>query len=249
MTLPAGSGFWAVGKLSPLAYTGFDVQNVPVDTDTFVDLYADGLALWSKAGSTFARSYEESRSFLGLVTASYTLVAGVALDFAYTGWVEAKEATFDGTMIGFIVQRGPRPKVSPTSKRSTQMRTAVEIAAAVAHRGPWRLAVRDVHAAHLAAQQTDDAFVFAYRAIEDLTRAWSADGRKSWADLQQHLGTTEAAFKRRTKPLNEARDAVGHGDENDAALVYAREHTARLIGLSRTIVREAFAAEPSLPSP
>ena len=35
----------------------------------------------------------------------YTLVSGVALDFAYTGWVEAKEATFDGTMIGFIVQR------------------------------------------------------------------------------------------------------------------------------------------------
>jgi hypothetical protein len=238
-----------MGKLSPFASTGFNVQNVPVDADTYVDVFADGVAVWSKAGSTFSRSYEEARAFLGLVAASYTLVSGVALDFAFTGWVEATEATFDGTMIGFVMPRGPRPRINAQSKRSTQMRKAIEVAVAVSHRGPWRLAVRDVHEAHLAAKQTDDAFVFAYRAIEDLTRAFSVDGQKCWADLQAHLGTSEVTLKRRTKRLKAARDAVGHGDENDLSLVYAREHTSRLIGLSRTIVREAFTAESSLPSP
>ncbi len=248
MTLDASSGFWAIGRLSPYASTGFNTQNVLVDADTYVEVFIDGIAVWSKSGGAFARSFEEARSFLGLVAASYTLVSGVALDFAFTGWVEATEATLDGTMIGFIIPRGPPPKISAESKRSKQMQKAIEIAVAVSHRGPWRLAVRDVHAAHLAANQTDDAFVFAYRAIEDLSRAFSPDGKKRWADLHAHLGTTDTAFKGRTKRLKAARDAVGHGDERDPALVYARANSSRLIGLSRTIVREAFAADLALPS-
>jgi hypothetical protein len=250
MTLPADSGFWAFGRLSPFGATGFNVQNVPVDADmTWVEAFADGIAVWSKAGSTFARSHPEARVFLEIVTAAYTLVSGVALDFAFSGWVEAKEANFKGTVIGFRLPRGPRPTISATSKRSRDMGKAIEVALAVWHRGPWRLAVRDVHAAHLAADQTDDAFVFAYRAIEDLTRAWSPNGKKSWSDLRTHLGTTEPKFRNRTRRLFDARNAVAHGDENDPALAYARSHTKSLIRLSRTIVREAFAAESSLPSP
>ena len=195
VTLPAGSGFWATGRLSPYVLTGFNVKDAPVGSGAYVEVFRDGIAVWSKAGSAFARSFEEARSFLGLVTASYTLVSGVALDFAFTGWIEATKATFDGTMIGFVIPRGPPPKISTESKQSKQMQKAIEIAVAVLHRGPWRLAVRDVHETHLTANETDDAFVFAYRAIEDLARAFSTDGRKSWADLQAHLGTTEDAFK------------------------------------------------------
>jgi hypothetical protein len=238
-----------MGKLSPFAATGFNVQNVPVAPDTQVEAFADGLAIWSKAGGTFARSVDEARAFLGLVAASNTLVSGVALDFTFTGWVEATHATFDGTMVGFVLPRGPGPKIRDDSKRSKAMMVAIEVAVAVFHRGPWRLAVRDVHAAYLAARLSDDAFVFAYRAIEDLTRAVSSTGKKSWPDLNAHLATTETALKRRTKRLFDARNAVAHGDENDPALVYAREHTGRLLGVSRAIVREVFAAEPELPSP
>ena len=82
------------------------MQNVLVAPDTTVEAFADGLAVWSKPGSTFARSVEEARAFLALIAAANTLVAGRALDFTFTGWVEATAARFEGTMVGFAVPRG-----------------------------------------------------------------------------------------------------------------------------------------------
>jgi hypothetical protein len=185
---------------------------------------------------------------MSLVAAAYTVGSGLALDFTFTGWVEATHATFDGTWMGFTVPRGHRPHMDANSKRSRDMAAAIDLAVAVFERGPWRLAVRDIHAAYLAIDLgSDDAFVFAYRAIQDLAHA-SETGRKSWPDLHARLGTTEARLKRRTKALRDARNAVGHGDQNDPALVAARPRRKNLVALSRRIVREAIAAEPSLPN-
>src|SRR5262249_2145290 len=115
MTLPADSGFWAMGRLAPYAATHFNVQNVAVPADTYVEAFADGIAGWSKAGAESVRSVEDARSFLGLVAASYTLVRGIPLDFTFAGWVEATVATFDRTMIGFTVPRGHTPHMPEDS--------------------------------------------------------------------------------------------------------------------------------------
>lgn len=216
-----------------------------------VEVYADGIGVWSQPNTTFARSVEDARGFLGIITAAYTLRSGMPLDFTFTGWVEAKKASFEGTMMGFVVPRGYKPELSGRTRntRNADMTAAVHLAAAVFHRGPWRLAVRDVHAAYLAeATQSDDAFVFAARAIEDLAYAVSTTGEKSWPDLHAHLGTKKPLFLRRTKRLWDARNAVAHGDENDPALVAARPARKNLVDLSRRVVLEAIAAEPSLPT-
>jgi hypothetical protein len=248
VTLPATSGFWAYGRLSPFGLTKFNVQEVPVADDTYVECCADGLAVWSKAGSEFARSVEDAREYLSLVVASYTVTAGVALDFSFAGWVEAFEATFDNTMVGvFVDERGSPPMGHPEARRSRLMRDASTLAARVFHKGGWRLAVRDTHTAQRALERgSDDCFVFAYRAIEDLAHALSAGRDKSWPALHAHLGTTQEAFKRRIEPLRLARNAAGHGDETDPELEVARAKSARLVSLSRRIVREAIAADPSL---
>jgi hypothetical protein len=216
-----------------------------------VEVYADGIGVWSRPGATIARSVEDARDLMGLITAAYTLRSGLPLDFTFTGWVEATRAEFEGTMMGFIVPRGYKTHLpsKTSSKRTQDMTAAVKLASAVFQRGPWRLSVRDIHAAHLAwVIGTDDAFVFATRAIEDLAHAVSTTGRKSWPELHTHLGTTKSAFMRRTRRLWEARAAVAHGDENDPALVAARPAMKTLVSLSRKIVREAIAAEQGLPT-
>jgi hypothetical protein len=251
VTLPANSGFWATGRLAPFAGTRFNVQNVLVAPDTWVEAFADGMAVWSKPGSTFVRSIDDARGFLGLIAASHTLVTGRALDFTFTGWVEATKAAFDGTVVGFTVPRGhplSELAVKENSPNSRAMKKAIEVATAVFHRGPWRLAVLDVHSARAAVGLSDDAFVSAYRAIEDLAWAFSPAAKKSWPGLHAHLGTNQQAFKRRLKSLQDARDAVVHGNENDPALVAARANASPIVALSRRVVREAFAAEPTLPT-
>jgi hypothetical protein len=249
VTIAPDSGFWTHGRLSPYSATRFNVQQASAAPDVKIEVFADGIAVWSWPGATLARSVEDARDLMGLVTAAYTVRSAFPLDFTFTGWVEATHASFDGTMVGFTVPRGHKPDMDESGKRSRHMAAAIDLAVAVFERGPWRLAVRDVHAAYLAlATRSDDVFVFANRAVEDLAHAVSTTGRKSWSDLHTHLGTTETNFKRRTKALREARDAVVHGDANGPALVAARPKIKALVGLARSIVREAIAREPTLPN-
>jgi hypothetical protein len=246
MALDPQSAFWAHGLLTPRDATHFDVQNMPVETDVYVEVYGNGIAVWSHAGAQFARSVDDARELMYLTAAAYTVITGVALDFSFTGWVEAKSAQFTGTMIGFTGPRGHKPDISAATqlKRTERMEAAVKIAAHLLQEGPWRLALRDVHLAHLAAiTNSDDSFVFAYRAIEDLAHAVSPiQGKKSWLDLHALLGTTEKTFKRRTKLLSEARNAVVHGDAHDPRLVAARAQHGKLVKLSRSILRDALRA-------
>jgi hypothetical protein len=165
-----------------------------------------------------------------LIVAAYTVGSGIALDFAFTGWVEATDATFTGTVVGFVVPRGHRPKIDPQGRRSRDVQVAVDTAAQTFSRGSWRLALLDVHAAYLAVGG-DDSFVFAYRAIEDLARAVSPTAKKSWPHLNTHLGLTKQQLQSRTRRLFNARNAAAHGDLNDAALLAARAAHARTIGL------------------
>ena len=245
MTIPADSALWAHGRLSPYSATRFNVEEAIVPSDARVEVFADGIAVWSRAGSNFVRSHTEARDFLGLIVAAYTVRTGIALDFSFTGWVEATEATFKGTIIGFTVPRGHR-HADPASKRSRDMRVAIEVAGAAFAEGSWRLSLRDVHAAYLSGN--DDSFVFAYRAIEDLARAVSQTGKKSWPDLNAHLGLTKQQLKARTRGLFDARNAVAHGDIDSPVLVAARANQTRTISVARKLVRQAFANEPTLPA-
>ena len=109
MTIPVDSAFWAHGRFSPYKWTRFNVQEASVDADTVVDVFGDGIAVWSRPGGSFGRSVEEARDFMSLIGAAYTLRSGTPLDFIFTGWVEATRANFDATIVGFTVPRGERP--------------------------------------------------------------------------------------------------------------------------------------------
>lgn len=129
------------------------------------------------------------------------------------------------------------------------MRAAIELAAATHHAGGWRLAVRDIYAAIRAKdRQSDDCFVFAYRAVEDLAHAASSTGQKTWPDLHTLLGTSAQRFKNRTTPLMLARNAAAHGDDTDPALIQARNQRNALVQRARRIVRDAITATPHLPT-
>jgi hypothetical protein len=186
VTIPADSALWAHGRLSPSSATRFNVQEAAVPGGVRVEVFADGIAVWSRSGSTFVRSNTEARDFLALIVAAYTVRSGIALDLSFTGWVEATEATFTGTVIGVAVPRGHRPRMDPQSRRSRDMRVAIDAAGTAYAKGSWRLALRDVHAAYLAVGN-DDSFVFAYRAIEDLARAVSTTTQKDWPACRRTL--------------------------------------------------------------
>src|SRR5205814_1820005 len=48
------------------------------------------------------------------ITAAYTLRSSTPLDFTFSGWLEATNASFEGTMMGSTAPRGHKPRMDPT---------------------------------------------------------------------------------------------------------------------------------------
>ncbi len=244
------SGWWFYGRLRPTAATRFNVQEVPVAPGVRLEVLHDAIAMWSKPGPNAIRGREDPDELFALVLGAYALITRVALDWSLEGWVEATGARFDGTMVGLIVDpRGHDPRLSPRSHRSVAMRRAAKVAIAVGSLPGYRLALRDIHAAFH--DRGDDAFVFAYRAIEDVARAVSGrrgDLRPSdWRALHNRLGTDENTFKARIRSLQDARQAAVHGDEHDVRLLAARADRDARIEIARLVVAQALEADERVP--
>lgn len=239
----ATSGFWYYGRLRPPAATRFNVQEHWVAPGVRLEALHDGIALWSSPGSGELATLQDAADLMRLIVAAYALISGVALDVSLDGWIEAKEADFDAVVVGFVVDpRGHDPHLSERSRRSVDLRRAARLGGAARPHPAWRLAIRDVHAA--LADGGDDAFVYAYRSIEDLARG--ASGRtgelqtSDWHQLHTLLGTNQTAFMGRIAPLQNARRAASHGDESDPALIAARSSREAVVGIGREIVGETL---------
>jgi hypothetical protein len=173
----------------------FNVPSVAVGNHSEIVAMYDGIAISSRAGPDAVSDLADARDLLILVAASYALITGHAYSISFEGWIEAHETTVTDSTIGFRVQRPPHLRQgvpSARTQRSMDMRRAAGLAGAIFREPGWRLAVRDVHSAHL--ERGDDAFVFGYRAIEDLARAVTGKTsqlrREDWERLHKHLGTT-----------------------------------------------------------
>jgi hypothetical protein len=118
---------------------------------------------------------------------------------------------------------------------------AAEVAALVLELGgvDWRFARLDLSAA--CAEEGDDAFLYAYRAVQNYVRALSPTGVDTdWPVLCVALSETSAEFQASFRPLWEARDEIAHGNRSAGALVTARAERLRLLQLARSIVQRAI---------
>jgi hypothetical protein len=258
------SAWWFFGTLRPEYATGFNVQEVEVAEGVRVEVYHDRIGLWSKPGPSAIRGPGEARDVFALVTAAYALVTTAPLEWALDGWVEATDAKLDGSVLGTIIDmraRGISPMEDPPGPRSGAMLISARLALEVRDRPGYRLALRDIYAALLldritrpddTSSRADDAFTYAYRAIVDLARAVSgrATGELTGGDfnlLAERLELEPEELSARKEPLERARHAAAHGDEDDPELLEARANRRSIIDDARMLVAEVFGHEFDLP--
>lgn len=245
------SGWWFYGRLRPAAATRFNVQQVRLQDETYLEIFHDMIGVWSKPAPYVIEGRRAARELFDLVVSAYAFISRVVLDWSLEGWVEAAHASFSGTVMGVVVDpRGHDPELPPNSRQSVEMRHAAELAVAVwGMHGGYRLALRDIRAA--LADDGDDAFVFAFRALEDLAYAYSFRRGQlqpaDWSRLAEHLGMADEDFKARKKPLKDARDMWGHGDTENPELAAARAAREALIEEARQIVAEALHRDSGVP--
>jgi len=247
------SGFWFHGRLLPGADAHFYVTEEAIGDGLMLEVLWDGIALWSRpdleppqpSWRDAIRSPEQAARMLRLISGAYGLLTGDVYEARLTGWVEAKEAKWGDTVVGFSVERfnphGPGRK----GRTNARMATAAKLAVAASRAPGTRLALLDLYATPQAPD--DDAFFYAYRAVEDLARHYGGgdEGQKAWDALHAHCGYRDG--KKRLKPLTDVRQAIAHGNESDPAVVYARENRGTVLNLARYTLARAFVNDPDLP--
>ncbi len=247
----SSSGWWFYGKLRPAAATRFNVQLVRVQDETYLEIFHDMIAVWSKPAPYVIEGRQAARELLDLVVSAYALISRVVLEWSLEGWVEATRASFARTVMGGVVDpRGHHPELPPDSQQSVSIRQAAELAVAMrGMHGSYGLALRDIRAA--LADDGDDAFVFAFRALEDLAYVYSFRTGQlrpaDWSSLAEHLGMADEDFDARKKPLKDARNMWGHGDTENPDLATARAAHEALIEEARRIVAEALHRDSGVP--
>jgi hypothetical protein len=244
------SAFWFHGRIHPAPRVpAFYAEEIQVEEDVTLEIICEGISVWAKPGTKRYKQPGEATDLFRLVFSAYALLGRDAFDPELEGWIEATKAQLEGSMVGFIIPRsiGPEEKESAETKR---VQAAADLAIAVREFPSLRLAIRDIYAAVRDRDASDDAFFFAYRAVEDCARALSgADtdiGGKEWAALHERLGLDPDEGKERLEPLTRARRAAAHGNESAEQLQDARLKKAQLIDLARETVIRVLENTPDL---
>jgi hypothetical protein len=244
------SGFWFYGRIGPgFLVPPFSVSDVAVTDAVQLQIAWEGIGLWSPPGERQFKQPREANTLFGTVISAWALMSGTALTVTLEGWVEAHNAAVADSTMGWIINRpGAAAQASPQSEQSKLMREACELATKIYQRAPYRLAVRDVHSA--LSDREDDAFVYAYRALEDLARAVSGQEEQltgaDWQALHNRLGQDPEIAAKEIEPLRLARNAIGHGNPDHSDLREARQRRDDLLLDVRRRVLRALASDAEL---
>jgi hypothetical protein len=254
------SGWWFVGRLTPLWETRFNVQEVPADPDDpnaqiRLEVYYDRIAVWSNPVSGVISGPEEASGLFALVVACYAVLTRIVLDVSLEQWLEVTDARFHGTKLGVVTgivsEHGhEQPGMLPADdQRNVAMRAAAELAVR-GRRHPYvRLMLRDTYAA-LRRDSGDDAFVYGYRALQDAARHVNGltgeIGERHWRALADRLRVEPEELRARKDRLVKARNAASKGDVQSDELRRARETRDRLLDDARLLVTDVLIGDDEI---
>lgn len=246
----AASAFWFYGRLGPpFVVPPFNVSDVAIGDGATLEIAWEGIGVWAPAGHARFKQPGEISDLLRTVVGAWTATSGQALVVTLEGWVEATDASFSQVTMGWVSQRPMAAMAAdPASELSRRMRQTCELASRAHTIAGYRLALRDLHSAHL--DSGEDAFVYAYRALEDVARHVSRRagqlGAEGWASFHEHLGLEADQGRAELDPLKRARDAIVHGDREDVALSYAHQRREELLLDARRRVLRAMALDDNI---
>ena len=236
------SAFWFHGRLAPLELIPpFSVSGVRVADDVSLEVAWHGIGVWARPGTRRFKQPGEASNLFRTVVGAWAAASGTALTVSTEGWIEAKNAQVSDSVLGWIGwRRRSLVQQDEAELWSDRMRAACELAVRAHEISGYRLALRDIHSSLLEGAG-DDAYVFAYRALEDLARAITNSENElrasDWERLHDHIGQDREEARAAIEPLRLARNMVAHGGppENLASVNLQRDEL--LLDARRRVLR------------
>jgi hypothetical protein len=188
------STYFFIGRLSD-PQARFQVQDAPLGGGLRLDVFWDAISVWGTTTQPFDTFRPEVRSALDLMVAAYVFKTDRPIDYRLENWAEAKGVEGKEGVVGrFLVPNQPLPALPPTRSRlNTPWKLAAKLnrarlAGSVTQNHVF--ALRDYQQALL--EPSDNAFIYAWRAVEDTCRAVSGQpdvSAATWTAMHNALQT------------------------------------------------------------
>jgi len=210
------STYFVIGRLRPAEYcANFNPGELDFGDGWILDVYYDLICIWSADVSHgFQELLPGIREKFHLVTDLFAFRTERLISYELQNWVEARDTESRKNMIGAFLgdeSTGSRPRRN--SRPNVSWKRAAQKADKINSNPQLRLAIKDYVAA--LRDPGDDAFFFAYRAIENSCRSISGvTGQcesSDWTRMHRLLGTSKRSIQRLTDTAKDIRHGAVSG--------------------------------------
>lgn len=209
------STYFFVGRLSDHT-AKYQIQQEPLLDGFHLEIYLDGIALWVNTDKPFKRLYPEVKEIFNLIVSAFVFKTEKPLGYTLNNWVESKKVISSENIIGWVFPHfTPLKPLRKNARESLPWRKAAWLYRNLSNgNNNHRLALKDYRAA--LSDTTQDAFLFAFRALEDVCRAVT-DAEEiyepEWNQMHNTLKTTSTE-RYKIMDLTKISAKVRHGNVN-----------------------------------
>lgn len=231
------STYYFIGTISDQSAKYF-VSNLCLADGFVLEIMMDGFSIWGSTYKDFDKLRTQITNTLDIIISGFAFRTKMPISYTIKNWIEAEETIAKNNMIGWILNpyanREHHPARSPKNyhwKKSAKLYADI-----------WEgkgnnnhmLALKDYRSALI--ERNENAFLFAYRSIEDICRAVTGcdDVEKHWNDMHSILGTS----KRFIDPLTKVAKKVRHGDTINNTVVRAKKKREKLISIAHKVIEK-----------
>jgi len=250
MPIPTYEGrrtYFFFADVEPKELMTFGVEaGIQLDDDSTLEVLGHALAYWAIAEEQDPLTLRAFvQDVFDVTLAIYALIRldrgdrrdALRLRAELHSWLEVRGVEARTNVVGTIHERYAAGAVTELDgPRARDFTTAANAAWRFVRKPTLRLAFKDLGFSLL--DRGDDAFLYAYRAVETARRFHankvSATETKSvWPPLHAALGTSE----RQLQPLTDAATSIRHGNTKSAALAAARVNRDATLVLAEDVLR------------
>lgn len=234
------SSYFFIGRLSDSTSRFYILEEV-LPMDFRFEVYMDSVYIWGTTDLPFDKLLPIVIDIYKTLVAAYIFKTNKPISVTLNNWVEAQGVTARRNMIGWFVP--PTHTLGKVSSRRSKINTPWKKAALFVRnqnkfRADHRLALKDYSTA--ITEPSQDAYLFAYRAIEDVCRAINGgvDELESdhWDKFQKRLNISKASID----PLKEVADKIRHGNNLHTLVKKAEQNREKFILIAHDVLSREF---------
>ena len=231
------STYYFIGTISDQS-ARYYVSNLRLADDFFLEIIMDGFSIWGSTYKDFKRIRMQVENTLDIIVSGFAFRTGTPISYTLKNWIEAKEIIAKKNMIGWILTphayKEHYPARSPKNTHWKKSATLYSDFSKSKGNNNHILALKDYRSAIV--EKSENAFLFAYRSIEDICRATTGydDVDKHWGDMHSVLGTS----KKLIDPLTKVAKKVRHGDTTHTIVCRAKNKREKLISIAKQVIEK-----------